>query len=231
MAVASLQPYDIFMLVVLGGTVLFGFWKGMAWQFASVASIVLSLGVAIHVSPSIATVFGETEPWNRAIAMLVLFLATSLFVWLVFRLVSGVIDRVRLKEFDRQAGALLGLIKGVLYCLIITFFAVTLSESLRQYVLASYSGRYMAILIEKATPVLPEQVTYYLGQYIEEFDHKLDPNTPPDDEDTLSELGNETAKEGEAALDELKNSARERINQQIDKQIDRVKEAADKATN
>lgn len=227
MAVASLQPYDIFMLVVLGGTILFGLWKGMAWQIASVASIVVSLGVAIHFSPHIATVFGETEPWNRFIAMLVLFLGTSLLIWIIFRFVSGLIDRVRLKEFDRQAGALLGLIKGVLYCLVITFFAVTLSENLRQYVLASYSGRYMAILIEKATPVLPEQVTYYLGQYIEEFDRKLDPDTPADEDDTLSDLGDGVVKEGESALDRIKESVKEKANELIEKQADRAKEATD----
>ena len=228
----SIQPYDIFMLIVLGGTVLFGFWKGMAWQLASVASIVVSLGVAIHVSPSIATMFGEAEPWNRVIAMLVLFLATSFLIWTIFRLVSGIIDRVRLKEFDRQAGALLGLIKGILYCLIITFFAVNLSESLRQYVLASHSGRYMAILIKKATPILPEQITYYLGQYIEEFDRKLDPDTPAEgEEDPLSELGDEAAEEGESALDRIKESVKEKINEQIDRQADRAKEAAEKATD
>lgn len=231
LAAASLQPYDIFMLFVLGGTILFGFWKGMAWQLASVASIVVSLGVAIHVSPSIATVFGETEPWNRAIAMLVLFLVTSLLIWIIFRLVSGIIDRVRLKEFDRQAGALLGLIKGVLYCLIITFFAVTLSENLRQYVLASHSGRFMAILIKRATPVLPEQVTHYLGEYIEEFDRKLDPNTPADEDDnSLSDLSSEVAEESKSALDRIKESVKDKVNEQIDKQTDRVKEAADKAT-
>ncbi|MGD9128431.1 MAG: CvpA family protein [Planctomycetia bacterium] len=230
MAAASFQPYDIFMLVVLGGTILFGFWKGMAWQFASVASIVLSIGVAIRFSPNIAHLFGEAEPWNRFIAMFVLFLITSLLVWGIFRLVSGVIDRVRLKEFDRQAGALLGLIKGVLYCVIITFFAVTLSETLRGYVLESYSGRYIALLIERATPVLPEQVTQYLGEYIEEFDRKLDPDTPADDEtNPISEAGKEVAEEGKSAFDEIKESIKEKVGEQIDEQAERAKEAAKEA--
>ena len=38
---------------------------------------------------------------------------------------GGAIDRVKLNEFDRQMGALVGFAKGVLLCIAITFFAVT----------------------------------------------------------------------------------------------------------
>ena len=93
---------------------------------------------------------------------------------------AGVIDRVKLKEFDRQMGALFGLAKGVLFCVVITFFAVTLSENLRQTVLGSFSGRAIAVLIKNATPVLPQEVTGVLGKYIEELDRRLDPNEPAD---------------------------------------------------
>ena len=174
-----LQGYDILMLLVLVGTTVFGAWKGMAWQVASFASVVLSTMVAIHGSGSLASHISAKEPWNRFLAMLILFLATSLAVWLVFRLVARVIDRVRLKEFDRQVGALFGLAKGVLLCVVITFFVVTLSETARQSVLGSRSGRYIALLTKSATPILPEEVTRVLGQYIDELDRKLDPNTLP----------------------------------------------------
>ncbi|HLA84026.1 MAG TPA: CvpA family protein, partial [Thermoguttaceae bacterium] len=110
-----MQIYDVIMLVVLVGTVLFGFFKGMAWQIASLASIALSAVVAVHFSPQLAPVISEQAPWNRYVAMLVLYLLTALVIWLVFRLVAGVIDRVKLKEFDRQVGALFGLAKGVLW--------------------------------------------------------------------------------------------------------------------
>ena len=112
--------------------------------------------------------------------MLVLYVATSAGIWLAFRMVAGIIDRVRLKEFDHQIGALFGLAKGVLLCLVITFFAVTLSETLRQAVLKTYSGRYIAILIKRTTPIMPAEVQKVLGTYIEELDRKLDPATPPD---------------------------------------------------
>jgi membrane protein required for colicin V production len=172
---SPLQLYDFVMLAVLVACTAFGAWKGMAWQVAALASLVLSAGVAVHFGKPLAPYFSAEEPWNRFLAMLVLYLATSLAVWLVFRMVSGIIDRVRLKEFDRQLGALFGAAKGVLWCLVITFFAVTLSESARQAILHSRSGYYMAVLIERAAPVLPQEVRAVLGKYIEELDRKLDP--------------------------------------------------------
>ena len=228
----GVQMYDIVMVVVLVGTALFGFWKGMAWQLASLASLVASAFVAIHFSGPLAPLFSAREPWNRFLAMLVLYVGTSLAIWLVFRLVAGIIDRVRLKEFDRQIGAMFGLAKGVLLCVVITFFVVTLSETARQRVLGSNSGRYIALLIKNATPVLPEEVTGVLGDYIDELDRKLDPNTPAekplaegldfdDGETALDRLGNHAADELQRGLDQGADRARD----QVDGQFDKLREA------
>ena len=172
---SPVQIYDFAMLLVLVGTMLFGAWKGMAWQLASIASVIVSAGVALRFGGPLAPLFSGVAPWNRFLAMLVLYLLTSLGIWLLFRLVAGVIDRVRLKEFDRQIGALFGLAKGILLCVMITFFAVTLSEQARQMVLRSISGRSIARLIEHADPILPAEVRSVLGKYIDELDRKLDP--------------------------------------------------------
>jgi len=174
-----LQGYDVFMLAVLFLSTAFGAWKGMAWQVAALASLVVSALVAVHGSEPLAPYFSVQAPWNRFLAMLVLYLLTSLAIWMLFRLAAGAIDRVRLKEFDHQIGALFGLAKGVLWCVVITFFAVTLSESARQSILKSRSGYYIAVLINRANPVLPQEIRDVLGEYIEELDRKLDPNTPP----------------------------------------------------
>jgi len=77
-------------------------------------------------------------------------------------------------DFDRQMGALFGLVKGVLWCLLITFFAVTLSETTRQWVLQSRSGYYTALLIQHGTPILPEDVRNVLGKYIKRLDEGLE---------------------------------------------------------
>jgi membrane protein required for colicin V production len=171
--VPYLQPYDALMLLVIVAATVFGAWKGMAWQVASLASLILSAGVAVHLSKPVAPIFGSSQPWNRVIAMLVLYLATSLVIWLAFRAVANLIDRVKLKEFDRQTGALFGMAKGILLCVVITFFAVTLSETSRQAVLRSRSGDHIARLTSRASVILPEEVRLVLGKYIDELDQKL----------------------------------------------------------
>ena len=177
----ALQPYDFLMLTVLALCTLFGAWKGMAWQLAALASLLVSAAVAVHAGGPLAPFLPVQEPWNRFLAMLVLYLLTSAGIWLVFRLVAKVIDRVRLKEFDRQAGALFGAAKGVLWCLVITFFAVTLSETARLSVLDSRSGYYTVVLIHRARPVLPQDLRELIGGYIDELDRRLHPHesAPP----------------------------------------------------
>ncbi len=189
-----MQPYDIFMLIVLVGAAAFGAWKGMAWQLASIASVAVSTIVALRFSGLLAPSLSAEEPWNQFLAMGILFAATSLGVWIAFRFVAKAIDRVKLKEFDRQMGALFGAAKGVLYCLILTFFAVTLSEGTRQRVLDSRSGYYAAVLVEKGTPMMPEKVRTALGEYIRKLDEGLNPGTPPTTPgEQLEEIGSALA--------------------------------------
>lgn len=179
-----IEPYDILMLVVLVGMALFGVWKGMAWQVAALASVILSGLVAINCSPGLAPMISAEEPWNRIIAMLILYVVTAGAIWILFRLTSNVIDRIKLKEFDRQLGAMFGLAKGVLCCVVITFFAVTISEKSRTWVLDSQSGGLIARGIRRANPILPEDVRTWLGEYIDELDEKLHapPTTPEERE-------------------------------------------------
>ncbi len=179
-----IEPYDIVMVAVIFCCALFGVWKGMVWQIAALAALVVSAIVASKYGGALAPHINiSVEPaWNHCAAMLVLYLATAMVIWLVFGMVSGLIDRVRLKEFDRQLGGIFGAVKGVLWCVVITFFAVTLSDSTRQAVLKSRSGYYIAVFTHRAAPMLPPEVRSFLGKYIAELDRQLDPNQKPQSE-------------------------------------------------
>jgi len=138
---------------------------------------VVSFLVALHFSGPLAPYLGNHE-WNRFAAMLILYVATSMAIWLAFRLVSGIIDRLKLKEFDRQVGGLIGLAKGILLCLVITFFVVTLSEPARQSILKSPSGRAMGWLIGQAQVVMPQEVRAVVGKYLQHLEDDL--KRPPE---------------------------------------------------
>ena len=122
--------------------------------------------------------FSATAPWNRFVAMLVIYLAVSLFVWIGFRFVAGFLDRIKLRDFDHQVGLLFGFFKGVLLCLAITFFALGLSESLRAHIIGTRSGHYMALFLSKAEVIMPKEIHQVVDPYLDKLQDRLDPNEP-----------------------------------------------------
>ena len=104
----------------------------------------------------------------------------SFVIWMLFRLVSGVIDKVRLESFDRQLGAMFGLAKGVLLCVAITFFAVTLlPQPQGEAIVASQSGRYIVALLDKSHSVFPPEIHQVIDPYLNQIEEKLNPGFQP----------------------------------------------------
>ena len=172
-----MQTYDLLMLLVLIAATVFGFWKGMAWQIASLASLVVSYFAALRFSTQLAPMFGDHAPWNRFVAMLAIYIGVSFVIWMVFRLVAGVLDKVRLESFDRQLGAMFGLAKGVLLCVAITFFAVTLLPPAQgEAIVASQSGRYIVALLDKSHAVFPPEIHQVIDPYLNKIEERLNPN-------------------------------------------------------
>jgi membrane protein required for colicin V production len=68
---------------------------------------------------------------------------------------------------------LFGLAKGVLLCVAITFFAITLVPDMRDTVLHSRSGHYIAILIARADAVMPPEVHAIVDPYLDRLENEL----------------------------------------------------------
>lgn len=169
-----MQAYDLFMIIVLAAAIGWGAWKGLAWQLASLASIVVSYFVALAFRAPLAELINASPPWNIFLAMLILFLGTGLVVWVGFNFISEGIERVKLKEYDRQLGAMFGLAKGVLLCVLITLFSVALlSEPQRQAICNSKSGYYIAVLLDRADGVIPDELHQVLAPYIDQLDKNV----------------------------------------------------------
>ena len=181
-----MQTYDLVMLAVLGAATIFGFWKGLAWQIASLASLVVSYFVALKFADRLAPMVSQHAPWNKFVAMLIIYAGASLAIWMVFRVVGGAIDRVKLNEFDRQMGALVGFAKGVLLCIAITFFAVTLlGQAQREQDPRLAAGHYIVQILDKADSVAPPEIHEVIGPYIHKINERLDPNYQPNPQQDL----------------------------------------------
>ncbi|MCC9644053.1 CvpA family protein [Rhodopirellula sp. JC740] len=165
-----MQTYDILMTIILVGATLLGAIRGFAWQLASIASIVVSYTVAYRYREPFSQNIHAAPPWNQFLAMFILFVGTSFVIWVALRMVSGMIDRMRLKEFDRQIGALFGLAKGALLCTVITLFAMTLfGERTQQAIVASESGRLIARVLDESDSIMPPELHGVVRPYLDQF--------------------------------------------------------------
>jgi membrane protein required for colicin V production len=169
-----LPAYDLLMLLVLVSMTLLGAIKGFAWQVASLASVVVSYYFAYTYRNEVAAKINAEPPWNIFLAMLLIYAGTSLAIWLGFRLFSGVLDQIRLREFDRQMGAMLGLAKGAIYCLLVTFFGMTLLPVERQRAICqSRSGRYISQILAKSDGIFPAEVERVVRPHLERLENQL----------------------------------------------------------
>jgi membrane protein required for colicin V production len=175
--------YDIIMLAVFAGAILFGYWKGLAWQIASVAAIVASYFASMYFREPVSQYISAEEPWNRIAAMLILFLGTSLLIWTFYASASKSIKRMELKGFDRQAGAILGAAKGALLCMVITMFSVSLlGEQAHDAIHNSRLGRYVVTGIAKVSTIVPAEIAQYVQPHVDNFNQAIghDGNLPLD---------------------------------------------------
>lgn len=176
--------YDLLMVAVVVLMTLYGSWKGMAWQLASLSAVFVSYLVAYRFRVPVSGMIDAAHPWNVFLAMLILYISCSLLIWLIFRFISHLIDRIKLREFDSQIGALFGCFNGVIVCVLATLFSVTLlGDQTRELIVSSRSGYYIAVLLDKSHTLMPEEIHQVLHPFIEKLDgemHELEPSERPD---------------------------------------------------
>ncbi len=164
--------YDFVILAVLAYSAIRGAVKGFVWQVAVIAALLFCFFFSDSLSQQIAPHIALEEPFNRWVAMFLLYIGFSFLCFGAARLFRGWIEKIRFVEYDRHLGAIFGLVKGVLFALIITFFLVTFSKSMRSDIMNTKSGYYAAIIMDQLHPMMPESMHDALDPYI----HLLDSN-------------------------------------------------------
>jgi len=162
--------YDIIILVLLLGAVLFGYWKGLAWQIASVAAIVVSYFAAYRFRDQVAQYVQAEYPFNRIAAMLIIFVACSLIIWLAYAYVNRSLENAELDGFNRQMGALVGAFLGILLCMVVTMFSVSLlGQPAHDSIHYSKFGPYVLRGISMVRSVVPEELSASLDPHFDRF--------------------------------------------------------------
>ncbi|HTI49512.1 MAG TPA: CvpA family protein [Planctomycetaceae bacterium] len=162
--------YDVGMLVIVAFTTIHGAAKGMAWQLAAIAALVLCFLFATPLSLVVAPAIPLDPPLNRWVAMLGIYLAFSFGCFAGARMFRSWLEAAKFEEYDRHLGALFGFLKGATICLVISFFTVCLSEASRQYVLHTRSGRLAGQVLDQLALVMPAELDAVLAPDLRRFD-------------------------------------------------------------
>lgn len=162
----TLTIYDAAMagVVVLG--MIWGAWRGVTWQLASIASLVLGYMVAHPISAQLAPHFPGDPVIARGLAMLAVYAGVSAGVFLAAWCVRATLKAMKFEAFDRHLGMLLGGMEGALLGVVATFFVVSLSPSSRGPIFSSPSGRVVGDVMNALGPILPAEARDALAPFI-----------------------------------------------------------------
>jgi uncharacterized membrane protein required for colicin V production len=159
--------YDLCMLSIVAFTTFRGATKGMAWQLAAIAALVLCFLFATPMSLVFAPMIPVDAPLNRWIAILAIYLVFSFGCFAAARAVRSGLESMKFEDYDKHLGGLFGLIKGATICVVITFFSVCLSERACEYVMRTRSGYASAVVLHQLQPVMPRELAGIIDPYLQ----------------------------------------------------------------
>jgi membrane protein required for colicin V production len=184
--------FDLIILAILAALTLRGIWKGMISQIVSIASFFICWIVATRFGGLIAPTIPVEAPWNQVIAMGIIFFVALIAIRFAHSTLEKLIKDWHLQKMNTLFGGLLGFAKGLLICLIITFFAVMFSETSRAVVFNSKSGFHLTQLITRIGVFVPTDSYEFVHTQLAQFQDKVDGAVPGQTPETIPIQSSET---------------------------------------
>lgn len=161
--------YDGIMLGLVIAGMIWGAWRGITWQVASLASLILGYLVAFPAAGPLTRQIhfpgNETMQWG--LALMTAYAAVSCGVFLISWTIRTTLRKLKFEAYDRHLGMVLGGLEGAVIGVVATVFVVSLAPSTRQPVLTSPSGRVVSKTLSLAQAALPERVRETLRPFWE----------------------------------------------------------------
>ncbi len=150
-----MTPYDVTMLVVVLAAMVWGGFKGLTWQLATLGSLLAGYLVAWPLSAELAPRF-PGEGWiARGLALALTYVAISGGIFLVAWLVRRGLKQAQMEAYDRHLGMVLGAVVGVCVVVVGTLAAVSLTPTWREPIFQSNSGRVVGHILAGVESTLP----------------------------------------------------------------------------
>lgn len=207
-----MTPYDVAMIVAVVGGMFWGAWKGITWQVATIASLVLGYVGAMPISARIAPSIPLEPLVARGIAMVISYVLVSLGVFLVAWSIRATLRRWKFEAYDRHLGMLLGGLEGAMAGLIATVMALSVVPQWREPIVNSPTGHVVDRLLEAAKPALPSE----LRERLEPFWRVLE---------TPGSAGGSLVDEAGGMGKELIGGLREDVEKSVDRRVESGLEA------
>ena len=203
-----MNVFDLIVLAILAALTLRGIWKGMISQIVSVISLFVCWIVATRFGGLIAPTIPVEAPWNQVLAMAVIFVITWIAVQFAYAALEKLIKHWHLQKLNTLLGGLLGFTKGLLLCLIITFFAVMFSETSRAVVFNSLTGFHLVQLITQISVFVPKDSYEFVHDQLAQFQNKVEGAVPGQTPDLLRVQSSETMKQMLAQLQQTTGTSK-----------------------
>lgn len=172
------QIVDLIVLAILLYCMVKGASRGLLSQLAWVVALLLCFKFSGTLAPAIEPLIGVDPPLKQWIAMLAVYVGLCGLSFVAAGMLSSWMEKAKVIDFDKHLGGVLGLVKGIVICMTAMFFAITMSEPMRQIVSKTYSGYAAAVILHNSQyliPLLPENTVARVQNVIDEFNRRLQP--------------------------------------------------------
>jgi membrane protein required for colicin V production len=156
---------NFFDVLILGFVALFiinGFRKGFIISLATLAALILGIYLAVHFSNYVQVLlqnnFHPSKTWLPILSFLITFLVVVFLVLMVARVMEKIVDVVGMGVFNKLAGALLGLVKGVFLASIILFILFSMDKKQKWITAEDRRGSYSMNAVENVFPKIMSQL-------------------------------------------------------------------------
>ena len=155
-----MSSVDISVIVTILVCAGLGAWKGFAWKMAQMISIGTAFILATSGAPWVArNMMEQPNPFGRSVAWGLIFALIGLAGYLLALRMKEKIAEYKLKAWDREMGAVLGALKGVIFASLVLFaLAVPPRQTRYRILYQSMVGPPFSFLLEQFHPYLPEDL-------------------------------------------------------------------------
>lgn len=112
--------YDLFVLFLVCLFAWRGYQKGLVGQLGALLVLIVVAAISVRYTPSLADFLGNGNGSN-AIAFVITILIVTMIVWNIVNALSKLVTKLKLKSWNNQMGAFLGLINGIFISMLMTF--------------------------------------------------------------------------------------------------------------